>query len=396
MSLRSPLFGLTIVGLVLLASDLAAVPGYDDPPPPTEQAGQLRLGAASYSASEGAGSFRVTVQRGGGDDGVVSVDWSVSAGSANPGSDYQGGSGTLTWPDGGNEARTFTVTILDDALDEANETINVTLSGPDGGATLGDPSSATLTIVDDDSGSAAGPGKVGFVDSGMSAGEDGGEMAVEVRRQDGTAGAISVHYATADGSADAGSDYASAAGTLQWADGQGGIRSFPLSILDDAAEEGNETINLALSLPTGGATLGASTATVTVADDDAEAPPLPDSCTPDSTTLCLANGDRFLVRVDFTRPGGVPEPGRTVDFGSANSGLFFFFDASNIEMLVKVLDACGLAGFDNYWVFYAATTSVQFTLTVVDTERQQVKTYTNAQGNAAKPVLDTAAFDTCP
>jgi hypothetical protein len=62
--------------------------------------------------------------------------------------------------------------------------------------------------------------------------------------------------------------------------------------------------------------------------------------------------------------------------------------------LVKVLDACGLNS--NFWVFYAATTNVQFALTVTDTQNGTVKTYMNAQGHAATPIQDTSAFSTCP
>ena len=65
-------------------------------------------------------------------------------------------------------------------------------------------------------------------------------------------------------------------------------------------------------------------------------------------------------------------------------------------MLVKVLNACIPALGNHYWVFFAATTNVQFTLTVTDTHSGQVKTYSNALNHAASPVQDTNAFATCP
>jgi len=64
-------------------------------------------------------------------------------------------------------------------------------------------------------------------------------------------------------------------------------------------------------------------------------------------------------------------------------------------MLVKVLDACATA-FNSYWVFAAATTNVEFTLTVTDTQAGKVKTYFNPLGTPAPPIQDTAAFATCP
>jgi hypothetical protein len=64
-------------------------------------------------------------------------------------------------------------------------------------------------------------------------------------------------------------------------------------------------------------------------------------------------------------------------------------------MLVKVLNACS-PPFNRYWVFYAATTNVQFTLTVTDTQSNKVKVYFNPLNQAAAPLQDTDAFATCP
>lgn len=381
--------------LLATVAGAAAGQGYDDPPEGDERYGKLRLSTAAQSRPEGGGSFTVTIERTGGNEGLVSCDWAATAGSASAGADFAAGSGTLYWPTGDSGSHTFEVTILDDGTDEGDETIHVALSNPSGGAELASPTSAILTIVDDDQGSTANPGSLGFVHGAMQVGEGAGSMSVEVRRQGGTDGAVSVSYQSATGSASL-SDYQAATGTLSWGDGQGGTRSFPLVVLDDALEEGPETVNLALSGPTGGATLGASAATLTVMDDDGTTPPPPDSCTPDTHTLCLNEDDRFLVTVTFTPPDGVPTEARAVDFGKRDSGLFFFFASSNIEMLVKVLNACTLPGFETYWVFYAATTNVAFEMTVVDTETGVVRTYTNDQGVPAPPVLDTEAFSTCP
>ena len=77
---------------------------------------------------------------------------------------------------------------------------------------------------------------------------------------------------------------------------------------------------------------------------------------------------------------------------SRTSGLFWFFSDDNAEILVKVLDACRLPGFESYWVFYAATTDVDFTLTVTDTVTGITKEYMNSLGTAALPVTDTLTF----
>lgn len=120
------------------------------------------------------------------------------------------------------------------------------------------------------------------------------------------------------------------------------------------------------------------------------------SCIPGPTTLCLNQDGRFQAEVSWRDATGASGPGQAVEIGKRDSGLFYFFDSENIEMLVKVLDACGLPGFESYWVFYAATTSVEFTLTITDTLTDEVREYTNPLGRAAEPVQDTAAFATCP
>jgi hypothetical protein len=118
------------------------------------------------------------------------------------------------------------------------------------------------------------------------------------------------------------------------------------------------------------------------------------NCFDTGTVLCLNNG-RFRVEVDWRRPNDTEGPAIDSALRRNDSGIVYFFDPNNLEMLIKVLNACnGAAG--RYWVFAAATTNVEYTLTVTDTEAGKVKTYFNPLGMAAAPIQDTAAFATCP
>ena len=63
-------------------------------------------------------------------------------------------------------------------------------------------------------------------------------------------------------------------------------------------------------------------------------------------------------------------------------------------MLIKVLDGCAING--RYWVFFAATTDVELTVTVTDTQENQTRVYTNPLNQAADAITDTGAFATCP
>ncbi|MCB1056602.1 MAG: hypothetical protein KDD11_13955, partial [Acidobacteria bacterium] len=237
------------------------------------------------------------------------------------------------------------------------------------------------------------PGVLSFDQAAVSVPESDDSLEVVVRRTGGDDGAVGVSYASADGSATADEDYTPVAGTLSWPDGDDDPRSFTLPLLDDTLPEANETVQLSLSAPTGGAGLGAvSASTVTLEDDDIDFGP----CVADAQTLCLGVDGRFKVEVSFRTSDGQQGNGQSVDFGRRDSGLFYFFNPNNVEMLVKVLNACNLPGFQTYWVFFAATTNVEFTLTVIDTVGGRAKQYTNPLGMAALPIQDTAAFATCP
>lgn len=116
-----------------------------------------------------------------------------------------------------------------------------------------------------------------------------------------------------------------------------------------------------------------------------------DGCIESDDTLCLLDG-RFEATIAWIS---------ATDFGAgrpvretADSGMFWFFRPSNLELLIKVLDACGVN--DHYWVFHAATTNVGYELRVTDTLARLSKSYENTLGDEADTVLDTGAFATCP
>jgi Concanavalin A-like lectin/glucanases superfamily len=112
-------------------------------------------------------------------------------------------------------------------------------------------------------------------------------------------------------------------------------------------------------------------------------------------SLCL--DDHFFVTVSW-RIGGPGSTntglGTTVACSNPGSGIFWFFDASNWELMVKVIDGCGLD--HRFWVFSAATTNVFYRLEVTDVRAGTTKVYFNYPGPPAPAVTDTSAFATCP
>jgi len=91
----------------------------------------------------------ITVLRTSSSSGEIGVDYETVNGTASAGADYEGASGTLIFHDG-EVSKTFSVPVLDDSAAEEEKTVNLNLSNPTGGAVLGTPSRATLTIEDDD------------------------------------------------------------------------------------------------------------------------------------------------------------------------------------------------------------------------------------------------------
>ncbi|HYL06057.1 MAG TPA: ELWxxDGT repeat protein, partial [Thermoanaerobaculia bacterium] len=110
-------------------------------------------------------------------------------------------------------------------------------------------------------------------------------------------------------------------------------------------------------------------------------------CQVNPRQLCL-NGGRFSVAVEWTDFSGHSGSGTAVPL-TADTGAFWFFDAGNVEIVLKVLDGTGLNG--RFWVFYGALSDVQYTLTVTDTLTGVSRTYENPAGRFAS-VADTGAF----
>jgi hypothetical protein len=197
----------------------------------------------------------------------VSVNYATSDGTATEGSDYTAASDTLTWADGDTTDKTFTVAITDDAIYEGNETVNLTLSSPTGGAVLGSPISAVLTIVENDPPPLAG--SLQFSSTAYGVDESGGSITITVTRTGGSYGAVNVNYAASGGTATSGADYTAPSGSLSWVDGETRDKTFTITILDDSTYEGNETVNLILSSPMGGVAVGSpGSAVLTIIEND--------------------------------------------------------------------------------------------------------------------------------
>src|SRR5262245_556649 len=118
---------------------------------PTGTKGTLQFSSATYSVYEPAGTVTITVTREGGSSGEARGSVVLSRGSATPGVDYVDSTFVVEFDNGEATPKTFQIQILDDLLDEEDETVILTLTAPNTGVDIGEPALAVLTIVDDDS-----------------------------------------------------------------------------------------------------------------------------------------------------------------------------------------------------------------------------------------------------
>lgn len=109
------------------------------------------------------------------------------------------------------------------------------------------------------------------------------------------------------------------------------------------------------------------------------------------TSMLLRNG-RFRVEAMFRQPQGQLTSAHAVQL-TDDTGYFWFFVSSNVELVVKALNGCGVNG--RFWIFSAGLTNVEVDLKVTDLVSGQIKHYTNPLGTAYPPKLDTNAFATC-
>src|SRR5205807_7020628 len=108
--------------------------------------GTLAFVGAPYSTAEGNSlthDVTITVSRTGGTDGAVDVNYATSDGTATAGSDYVTTTGMLHWNAGDMANKSFTITVNGDTTNEANETVNITLSNPTDTATITTPNPTT-------------------------------------------------------------------------------------------------------------------------------------------------------------------------------------------------------------------------------------------------------------
>jgi hypothetical protein len=221
--------------------------------------------AASYSVNENDGSAAITINRSGQTSGSDTVNFATANGTATAGADYAAVSEDVSFA-AGVTSQTVTVPVIDAGVIGGSKTVSLALSSPSSGAILGSPSSATLTIQDNDRAFA-------FSAASYSVNENGGSATITINRSGQTSGSDAVHFATANGTAITGKDYTAISKTVSFAAGVTS-QTVTVPVIDARVIGGSKTVSLALSSPSSGAILGSpSSATLTIQDNDVARPP---------------------------------------------------------------------------------------------------------------------------
>lgn len=251
------------IDLVLIAQAGAVIaPGLgqhvhtiiDDDPPPA-----IGFALLASAAGEGAGTAMIAVTLALASEKPITVDYAAGAGGTAGALDYTVAAGTLAFPPG-TTTLAVPVTIADDALDEDDETVLLTLTNPTNATLAGGANLHTLTITDDDA-----PPSLAFLQATATVGEAAGTHAVNLALSAPSGRAIQFSIART-GTADA-ADLTLPATTFTIPAGAT-TSSFNVTIVNDTLVELDETAVLTLSNLVNVSAGTPASHTITIQDDD--------------------------------------------------------------------------------------------------------------------------------
>ena len=370
-----------------------SAPGIED-----RTAVEVLVSAGPDSVVEGETlTFRVLLSKPVSSD--LSVSWALAGGSAVAGVDYEDGSrGTVTVV-AGSAVEEIEVHTRDDSLGEPEETLRLSLSEPPGFPFWArvDVADVQGTIRDNDERS-GGPGGGGSAPPENGDDEEDEEDEDEDEDDTGVGGdtgggappqaAIAVDVGCFEGLCRARTGV-----PVRFEDASTGLVRFRRWEFGDGAGRSSRTVEHAWSTPgfyevilwtsNGRDESTVSRVFLVEASDPAG------TCVSTAGTLCLRDS-RYSVAVEWWTGDGRSGAGTVAHAGTNDSGLFWFFDRANWEVLIKVLDGCALNG--HVWVYGASTTTVGYSIRVMDTATGAWREYRNEPGLPAAATTDPTAF----
>ena len=208
---------------------------------PNYLAGVLSFSSPTYIVNANGTNAVITVTRTNFTSGAVAVNYATSDGTATNGTNYTAASGTLSFG-ATDSSQTFTIPILPGSRTQPDRTVNLSLSTPTAGATLGQRS-AVLTIVNNYNGNV----HLGFVSLTNSISETGGPALIGVNRLGSSSGTVTVTAMTSNGTATNGLNYVGTTNVLMWNDSDVSTKFLSVPVLHDGHFTSNLTVNLSLT-----------------------------------------------------------------------------------------------------------------------------------------------------
>ncbi|QZP09151.1 Calx-beta domain-containing protein [Caenibius sp. WL] len=275
---------------------------------------------------------------------AASVTYASADGTAAAGSDYTAtGTQTLTFL-ASDTTKTITVATIDDSAIESAETVLVNLSGATNGATIS-RAQGSGTINDND----APPVSFAIADASVT---EGGNVVFTVTRSGDTSGAVTVAYASSDGTATAGSDYTATSGTLSFAANETS-KTITVATTADTTIESDETFTMTLSNPSTGS-ITTATATGTIINDDVA----PANLAIDSVsateggslvfTVTRSGNTATAVSVNYASASGTATSG--TDFTAVSGTLNFAANETTKTITVATTDDTSVEGTETFTV----------------------------------------------
>lgn len=231
----------------------------------------VSMAATTATVSESAGSVSLGVTlmtpSGAALSCPVSVSFSTASGTAVADADFTGTAGLMTFAAGAanGSVQTIAIPIINDTLDEDDETFSVGLTS-EAGVSIGAASSAAITIQDND----PSPG-ISIANATVTEGTGvNPTLQFMVSLSTASGRPVTIGFATTDRTAIAGSDYLATSGTLTFAPGVTS-QTVGVTVIGDSAPESNEVVAVVLSNPIN-ATVVRPAANGLILDDDGGTP----------------------------------------------------------------------------------------------------------------------------
>ncbi|MET0006426.1 MAG: Calx-beta domain-containing protein [Candidatus Thiodiazotropha sp. 6PLUC9] len=229
-------------------------------------AGSIAFSTVSVAVNEANREALISLVRTGGSAGTVDVEYQTISDTATAESDFIPTEGKVRFLSGETEKQ-ISVELIDDSLFEGSELFQIVLTDIEGEATIGEPASTTITILDDDPDSRFA--SISLESVSYEIRENDGQITVNLIREGNLDTEVSVAYNTLDGSATKSEDYIPRNGRITFAEG---ISRLPLSIeiINDTLYETESNFTLILSDASNGAVISdPGTAIIRIIEDDA-------------------------------------------------------------------------------------------------------------------------------